>query len=339
MNRNVLIVLVVIVIAALGWLAFQSKTPEPTVPDAITIRGTIMDPVDITPDTKVIKVQNYDDLSEWTVNLTPAIDQNTSALRYSQTVSVSGHKTGEKTIDATSIAEESLPGVAVTKPAQNDNVDFPLIVEGKGRAFENTIGIIIKDSVGNTLAETSTMVDAPNAGLFGNFHAEITYNTPKTATGTVEVFEASAKDGSRVNPVIVPIEFKQIEISEVKVFFGSRVEDPDTLHCETVYSVVRRVEKTTAIAQAALSELIKGPTTNESLAGSLTNIPVGTKLNAIKIENGIATADFNATLDPHGGSCRVQAIRAQIEKTLLQFPTVKKVVITIDGKSTGILQP
>jgi len=39
------------------------------------------------------------------------------------------------------------------------------------------------------------------------------------------------------------------------------------------------------------------------------------------------------------GSCRVGAIRAQIEETLKQFPTVQNVIISVNGNTENILEP
>jgi spore germination protein GerM len=72
----------------------------------------------------------------------------------------------------------------------------------------------------------------------------------------------------------------------------------------------------------------------------LTIIPSGTKLNSLIIKNGVATVDFNTKLtDGVAGSCKVGAIRAQIEETLKQFPTITDVTISVNGVSEGILQP
>ncbi len=52
------------------------------------------------------------------------------------------------------------------------------------------------------------------------------------------------------------------------------------------------------------------------------------------------SVDFDETLEKAvGGSCRVAAIRSQITKTLLQFPSFKKVIISINGRTEDILQP
>jgi spore germination protein GerM len=60
----------------------------------------------------------------------------------------------------------------------------------------------------------------------------------------------------------------------------------------------------------------------------------------LTIEDGVAKVDFNEQLEYEvSGSCRVSAIRAQITETLKQFPTVKEVIISIDGRTEDILQP
>lgn len=337
MNKNLLLVLVIIVVGALIW-AWATK-PDTATPQTVTIRGTVMEPIDAPPRGS-IKLQNYDDLTEWTVNFSPAINEGLSTLGYSQTVTATGYLTGTRVMEATEVTQTSLPAIEVSKPAEQDVVGFPLIVEGKGRAFENTISITVKDSSGAVLAEMPTMIDGPGAGLFGRFRAEVSYKTPTGTSGTVEVYEVSAKDGEHVNGVIVPIQFGKVETSEVKAFFSNRIEDPGGKDCGNVYPVTRRIIKTEGVAQAAITELLKGVTIVESVAGFFSNINENTKLNSIKIENGTATVDFNEHLDQDvAGSCRVQAIRAQITQTLLQFPTVKKVVISRNGNTAEVLQP
>jgi spore germination protein GerM len=103
---------------------------------------------------------------------------------------------------------------------------------------------------------------------------------------------------------------------------------------------VRIVPKTEAVARAALEELLKGPTDREKADKYFTAINPGVEIQKLVVENGIAKVDFNETLDnPGGGSCRVSAIRTQITQTLKQFPTVKDVIISIDGRIEDILQP
>ena len=98
--------------------------------------------------------------------------------------------------------------------------------------------------------------------------------------------------------------------------------------------------KTTLVARAALTQLLVGPTNMEKNAGLFTNINSGVTIQSLTIENGVAKVDFNQQLQERvAGSCKVIAIRAQITETLKQFPSVKSVVISIDGKTEDILQP
>ena len=83
-------------------------------------------------------------------------------------------------------------------------------------------------------------------------------------------------------------------------------------------------------------------TSTEKEAGYVSVIPDGSLLKSIKLDDsGVATATFTGNLNKAAGSCAVTAIKAQIKDTLLQFASVKSVVICIDEncKEDEILQP
>jgi len=132
----------------------------------------------------------------------------------------------------------------------------------------------------------------------------------------------------------------ETEKMTVKVFFGNTKLDPQVFDCNKVFEVEREIPKTVAVARAALGELLSGPTENEKADGYITNINPRVKIQSLTIENGIARVDFDEQLEFQvGGSCRVAAISSQIRETLKQFPTVKEVIISIDGRREDILQP
>jgi len=108
-----------------------------------------------------------------------------------------------------------------------------------------------------------------------------------------------------------------------------------------IVSVKRTIPKTVAVATAAMQELLKGPTDAEKAQGLSTAINSGTILNYVRIENGVATVDFNDRFDfQMGGSARVMAINQQILKTLTQFPTIKTIKLTINqGERPANLEP
>lgn len=110
--------------------------------------------------------------------------------------------------------------------------------------------------------------------------------------------------------------------------------------CKKVFVTERKITKTTAVARAALLELFKGPTEEEKEEGYFTAIAPGVEIKGLVIENGIARADFNEALEAGADSaCEYLTVREQIVRTLKQFPTIKDVVISINGKTEGILEP
>ncbi|MFA6136110.1 MAG: GerMN domain-containing protein [Candidatus Paceibacterota bacterium] len=130
-----------------------------------------------------------------------------------------------------------------------------------------------------------------------------------------------------------------IETTEVNVYFSNSILDPE-VSCSKVFPVKRKVVKTEAIGKATLTELFKGPSDEEKSKGYFSSINPGVVVQSLSIADGIARADFNQALEFQvGGSCRVSAIRWEITETLKQFPTIKDVVISIDGRTEDILQP
>lgn len=126
----------------------------------------------------------------------------------------------------------------------------------------------------------------------------------------------------------------------VKVFFGNSTKAAAGDECSAVFPLVRTVPKTASVAKAALTELLKGVTPAEEAMGYATVLNAGSALQSVKLENGVLHADFNSKLgEGVSGACAVSAARAEIVQTAQQFPTVKDVVISIDGKTDGVLQP
>ena len=124
---------------------------------------------------------------------------------------------------------------------------------------------------------------------------------------------------------------------------------------ETVQEVQRRIPRTAEIGRATLEELLWGPFP-PNLAGFGTALPTPQEvlayagrtadwgprvtLRQLTIVDGLATADFSKEMQAYGGgSLRVMLIRQQIEQALMQFPTVHKVIIAIEGDTEAVLQP
>lgn len=259
-------------------------------------------------------------------------------IRSGFTVRAVGEFSTSDTLIASSIRVIIAPNVFVATPSAGDEIGLPLAISGEARAFENTVNMRVRDADGRILGETFGTARAIDIGQYGPFDVAFSYKTPNYTTGTVEVFTISAKDGEEEQKVIVPITFKQIESRDVKVFFSSTKYDG--LECEATYPAIRRVASTSGIARAALEELLRGPDVFDLREGFLTSIPDGVVIQKLVIEDGVAKVDFSAALENYGGgSCRVAAIHSQIRETLMQFPTIENVVVSIDGRVEDILQP
>lgn len=142
-----------------------------------------------------------------------------------------------------------------------------------------------------------------------------------------------------INPTSQTPELVPEEAMTFNIYFGNNIIDDD-IDCSKVYAVPRTVAKNPAIAKTALTELIKGPTSEELKEGYFTSINTDTVVQSIKIDKEVAYVDFNSALQKDvAGSCKVLNIKAQITNSLYQFETVKEVVISVDGEIEDVLQP
>ena len=128
------------------------------------------------------------------------------------------------------------------------------------------------------------------------------------------------------------------QTTSVKIYLGNSVQNPNSEDCGKVFAVTRQVPKTKAVARAALEELFKGVTAEEKAKDFYSTFSEESKSILIKlnIKRGAAYINFRGNtkdiLNGASSSCGSEAFFAQVEKTLKQFPTVKKVFYAIEGK-------
>jgi germination protein M len=92
---------------------------------------------------------------------------------------------------------------------------------------------------------------------------------------------------------------------------------------------VATIEATPGVGSASLEALIEGP----AGAGNLTSaIPAGTTVHSLNIERGTATVDLSSEFESGSGIPSMGMRLGQLTFTLTQFPTVKRVVLEVDGK-------
>jgi hypothetical protein len=235
--------------------------------------------------------------------------------------------------------------ITVSSPQANDYVNANgFTITGLARTFESNVVYRVRDLATQEIIAQGHTTATGEMGKFSPYTINVQV---KKASGRlqyptramIEVYENSAKDGSVINLVQVPVRIGvgADEPNAVEVFFtNSKKGSPD--NCDQVFSIPRTIPQTQALATIALQRLLGGPTADEQGQGYATQIPAGTKLHKVTVANGVARADFSSELNTAAGACRVTAIRAQIERTLRQFSTVKSVTITVKGKGP-VLQP
>ncbi|OGZ71506.1 MAG: hypothetical protein A2904_01840 [Candidatus Staskawiczbacteria bacterium RIFCSPLOWO2_01_FULL_33_9] len=246
------------------------------------------------------------------------------------------------------LPEEIKPGIEVFLPKINEEISSPLEIKGTVNGngwfgFEGQVGTVkLLDSEGNELAVNYLKATTDWMQPFVRFETTLDFVSPNINEGTLVFNNENPSGLPQYNrQFILPVKInKTVEGAvQVKVYFNNNSTDSQYA-CKEVLPVDRGVSETKAVARAALEELLQGPTRQEILEGYFTSINPNVKIQKLTIENTVAKVDFDITLEKNvGGSCRVTAIRNQITQTLLQFNTVKSVVISINGRTEDILQP
>lgn len=136
--------------------------------------------------------------------------------------------------------------------------------------------------------------------------------------------------------VFTPVQAQQ-QTMKVKLYF------PNTKYNETdcsvpVYPTVRTIERTSAPAKATLEQLFAGPTSKEKAKGFYSDFSDATKslLISVNIKNRVAYVnlrDLTATssIGNFTTSCGGSNFFGQVERTLKQFPTIRKVFFAFEG--------
>lgn len=130
---------------------------------------------------------------------------------------------------------------------------------------------------------------------------------------------------------------QKTETMTIKLYFLNEKMNPNLEDCRDVRPVSRTIPKTKTVANAALEELFKGVTSDEAKKGFISFTPEETNgiLKSIRIKNKAAYINFNKVVYDQMGNATTSCgggFFSSIEKTLYQFPTIKKVFYAIEGK-------
>lgn len=227
----------------------------------------------------------------------------------------------------------------------NSVITSPFILFGRARGywfFEASFPVKLYDENGELLATAIAQAqidpnDENSAGWmtenFVEFSAELNFETPKTAKGTL-VLEKDNPSGLPENSdeLRIPVLFSS-QTRKINLFYYNSELDKDetgNIQCSRngLVEVEREISITETPIQDAIKLLISGQLTEqESLQGITTEYPLeGFSLKGASLKDGILTLEFSDLNNKaSGGSCRVGILWFQIEATAMQFPEVSLV--------------
>ena len=150
------------------------------------------------------------------------------------------------------------------------------------------------------------------------------------STSSCSLFNPSTKSSSEEKESMT----SEVETEVIKLYFAKSAEDSAYLMPEE-----RKVEKSDSLPLVAVQELIKGPEVSD-LARTL---PETTKVLSVDVDRGIATVDFSKEIITDSGNIGPSSTTEllaifSIVNTLTEFPQIKEVKITVEGKSSGQLE-
>jgi hypothetical protein len=139
----------------------------------------------------------------------------------------------------------------------NQIIENPVQISGKSSFSEGNMRIRIKDNDNNILVDTFTTAQGEECemGELCQFFKEIVFQKPTTKKGFVEIFEESAKDGSEINKITIPVIFENLDYPKIENVYN--LQDDFKYHEGVGYYgnlVVRGYATTSLIPEAFCKE-------------------------------------------------------------------------------------
>ena len=99
---------------------------------------------------------------------------------------------------------DQLPAILLESPGIGERVSSPVTISGSADVFEAVVSIAILDEHGRTVASSFTMATC-GTGCRGSYTVDVRYDVGNRQPGTIRVYEVSAKDGSPLHVVEIPV--------------------------------------------------------------------------------------------------------------------------------------
>jgi hypothetical protein len=216
-------------------------------------------------------------------------------------------------------------------------IKSPLFINGQAVGswyFEGSFPVFLYDNNGKEI--TSGIAMAKSDWMTKNlvpFEVTLNFTVPETREGTLVL----KKDNPSSLPendekISIPIKFSS-KTQLIKLYYYNEVEDKKInpyISCseEFVLPVERKIFLSQTPIKDAINLLLQGVISeNEKQLGFSSEFPLeGFELIGANLKNGTLILEFSDPFNKtSGGSCRVNLLRQQIEKTVKQFEEVQEV--------------
>lgn len=127
-----------------------------------------------------------------------------SALSAESALKSAGNPGKDNIVTAPATYKESA-NIKVATPKDGDTLTSPFLLSGQARVFEAVVNFRLKDGTGKVLVEGTAKTKAGQT--FSPFTYSVAFSKPGTPTGTLEVFQKSAQDGSDQDLVSISVKF------------------------------------------------------------------------------------------------------------------------------------
>ena len=97
-----------------------------------------------------------------------------------------------------------LPPIFIEEPAVGDTISGPMYLTGLSNTFEAVFQIQVTDAHGHLVADDQVRATA-GTGTWGSFETRVHLSSPAAGPGMVVAYEISAKDGSHIHQIEIPV--------------------------------------------------------------------------------------------------------------------------------------
>lgn len=226
------------------------------------------------------------------------------------------------------------PAVQLVAPADGATIrENPVNIRGRLRAFENHVLLRVLDSEGALISQ-HPITARGELGQLNPFDEQVFLVRDPGPTVTFELIVDSANDGSIVARVSRTVRVEVERVNATVSFARATASD-----CTQTIDVKRTMPKSAQHARLLLNALIYGPTSGERTRGASSPFSAPPRILGISRRGDLLIVDFDASMSSVGGSCRAQALRSMIDRTLRSIPGVARVEIRAGGSKERALQP